>query len=117
MWPIARKLALGVFLILAAASVLLFSDLNRRKTRRQDVPQIALMQYASNSLLDEGVQGVVDGLAEQGFVQGTTISIRRYNAQADMPTANAIASEITDGRFPLVITVSTPCLQVVASAN
>jgi ABC-type uncharacterized transport system substrate-binding protein len=117
MWPIARKLALGIILIAAAASVLLFSDLNRRKRSTSNIPHVALMQYASNRLLDEGVAGVLDGLAEQGFVPGSTIAIQQYNAQADMPTANSIASEITDGRFKTVITVSTPCLQVVASAN
>jgi len=68
-------------------------------------------------VLDEGVRGMIDGLAEKGYRDGETADITTYNAQGDLPTANAIAREITDGRFDLVITSSTPSLQVVANAN
>jgi ABC-type uncharacterized transport system substrate-binding protein len=60
---------------------------------------------------------MVDGLAQKGYRDGETAVITTYNAQGDMATANAIAREITDGRFDLVITSSTPSLQVVANAN
>jgi ABC-type uncharacterized transport system substrate-binding protein len=40
-----------------------------------------------------------------------------FNAQGEIATANAIAREMTDGRFDLVITTSTPSLQAVANAN
>src|SRR5262249_17842249 len=43
--------------------------------------------------------------------------ITLYNAHGDMATANAIAREITDGRFDLVMTSSTPSMQAVANAN
>ena len=46
-----------------------------------------------------------------------TIAIRRFNAQNDMPTMNAIAREIADGKYKLIMTSSTPCLQAVANAN
>ena len=57
------------------------------------------------------------GLAENGFTEGETIAIQRYNAEHDMPTLNAIAKEITTGQFALVLTASTPALQAVANAN
>jgi ABC-type uncharacterized transport system substrate-binding protein len=68
-------------------------------------------------VLDDGVRGMIDGLAERGYRNGETANITTCNAQGDLPTANAIAREITDGRFDLVITSSTPSLQVVANAN
>lgn len=117
MWLALRKLTLGISLILAASALLLYSDWGRRVQVRGSVPEIAILQYASRPLLDDNVQGMIDGLANAGFVDGETISITRFNAQNDMPTMNAIAREITSGKFRLIMTSSTPCLQAVANAN
>ncbi len=43
--------------------------------------------------------------------------IRRFNAENDLPTANAIAKQITNGEFDLLLTASTLSLQTVANAN
>ncbi len=43
--------------------------------------------------------------------------VRKFNAENDLPTAHAIAKEITGGGFDMAISVSTPCLQIMASAN
>jgi len=117
MWLALRKLTLGMFLIVAASAVLLYSDWGRRVQDPGDVPEIAILQFASRPILDENVRGMIDGLAKAGFVVGKTISINRFNAQNDMPTMNAIAREISDGKFQLIMTSSTPCLQAVANAN
>lgn len=117
MWLALRRLSLGFGLIAAAAAVLLYSDRGQRVRDQRDVPDIAILQFASRPLLDENVRGMIDGLAQGGFVEGKTISIRRFNAQNDMPTMNAIAREIADAKYKLVMTSSTPCLQAVANAN
>src|SRR5574340_359495 len=112
-----KRLWLGVFLILAASAVLLLSDSARRKSGGSRQPRIAILQHLSQPFMDEGVQGMLDGLAAAGFVDGQTVSIRRYNAENDLPTANTIAKEITSGEFDLVLTASTLSLQAVATAN
>ncbi len=121
MWLAIKRLALGLSLVVAASAILLFSDLNRRSARTarpgEDVPQVAVLQFSSRPVLDETVSGMLDGLAREGFVEGRTVSIRRFNAENDLPTANAIAREMSSGRFKLVMTASTPCLQCVANAN
>jgi len=116
-WFTIKRLSLGVFLIALTSSVLLVSDWNRRQRSLGRIPQVALLQHASQSIIDEGVQGILDGLAESGFRDGQNIILRRYNAEGDIGTANAIAKEITAGQFDLVITVTTLSLQAVANAN
>jgi ABC-type uncharacterized transport system substrate-binding protein len=116
MWDALKRLSLGVGLITLAAAVLLLSDLGRR-ARPTHLPEIAILQQSSQPVLDEGVEGIIEGLAAHGFVDGKTVAIRRYNAQGDMATASAIASEITDGHYDLVITASTLSMQAVANAN
>jgi len=41
----------------------------------------------------------------------------RYNAEGDIGTANAIAKEVTNDNFDLIVTMSTVSLQTVANAN
>ena len=113
----AKRLALGIFLIALSAGILLLSDWNRRGDSRQVIPRIAILQHASQPVLDEGIHGILQGLAEGGFKDGETVAIQRFNAENDTPTENAIAREVTDGRFDLILTASTLSLQAVASAN
>ena len=114
---VVKRLALGFCLITLAVGILLLSDWNRRSDSRQVIPRVAILQHASQPVLDEGVHGMLQGLAEGGFKDGETVAIQRFNAENDTPTENAIAREVTDGRFDLILTASTLSLQAVAGAN
>jgi ABC-type uncharacterized transport system substrate-binding protein len=116
-WFAIKRLSLGLGLIVLASSFLLVSDWNQRRPRAKRLPRLALLQHSSQTILDEGVRGMIAGLAEQGFVDGQSISLTRYNAENDVATSNAIAKEITDGRYDLVLTSSTLSMQAVANAN
>src|SRR5262245_26793105 len=115
MWFAVKRLFLGLILIAGASAVLLATDMTRSGT--PDMPRIAILQHASVPVLDDGVRGMIDGLSAKGYRDGETAHITVYNAQGEIATANAIAREITDGRFDLVLTSSTPSLQAVANAN
>lgn len=101
--------------VLAASSALLLAT--DRATSRRSVPAVAVLQQVSTPVLDDAVRGMVDGLAEKGFVDGTTVTIRRFNAEGDLAQANAIAREIVGGPFDMALTSSTPSLQALATAN
>jgi ABC-type uncharacterized transport system substrate-binding protein len=117
MWPALKRLASGIVLIVLASSVLLISDLGRRKPAAGPMRHVAILQHASQPAMDSGVEGMIAGLAQGGFVDGRNISIRRYNAENDVPTGNVIAKEITNGQYDLVLTASTVSMQAVANAN
>jgi ABC-type uncharacterized transport system substrate-binding protein len=112
-----KRLALGVGLIVAASAVLLVSDLGRRAPAVRKVPVIAILQHANTPVLDEGVRGLVDGLAARGFRDGDTVTLRPFNAQGDMPTGVMMARQLTAGGYDLVLTASTPSLQALANVN
>ena len=111
-----RHLILGFVLIIAAGSILLVSDWSQRRAGGP-LKRVALLQHASQASLDEAVGGYLDALVDRGFVNGKTISIQRFNAQNDIATANAIARQIVDGGYDLILTASTASLQTVANAN
>jgi ABC-type uncharacterized transport system substrate-binding protein len=116
-WTGLKSTALGLLLIALAALLLLASDWGHRRKPRAEVPRVALFSFASRPTLDDALRGVVEALAARGFVDGRTMKLQRFSAENDMPTATAIAKALVDGRFDLVITVTTPCFQAMASAN
>lgn len=110
-----RKVAPGLGLIAMLSLLLLLQDRMNRSSH--PITRIAILKFSSRQTLDETVQGYVDGLAARGFVAGKNIEIVHFNAENDLPTANTIASEIVGSRFDMVLTASTPALQVMANAN
>ncbi len=113
----ARRLWLGLTLIVATSAFLLMSDMKQRTGAAQQKPRIAIFTFNSVKLLDDGIRGVIERLAENGYVDGKTIQLQKFNAENDMATANSIARQITSGEYPYVVSVSTNCLQAVAGAN
>jgi ABC-type uncharacterized transport system substrate-binding protein len=119
-----RRLALGLILIAGASALLLLSDLgSRMNARRHDqagdrpTRKIAVLQHASQAILDESREGLFAGLAERGWREGENLMVKRFNAEGDMTVAQAIGREMANGGNDLLVTISTPSLQVVANAN
>ncbi|MCE5308285.1 MAG: ABC transporter substrate-binding protein [Acidobacteriales bacterium] len=112
-----RRLALGLVLIAVSAGVLLLSDSQRGTKTAERLPRVAVFQFSSQAILDEGVHGMLDALRDHGYEDGRTMALQRFNAENDLPTADSIARELTGGRFDYILTVSTNCLQAVAKAN
>jgi ABC-type uncharacterized transport system substrate-binding protein len=118
------RLSVGLIAIAAAAAILLVSDLDARRDHTASdngeagtVRRVALVQLASVQPVDEGVRGILAGLAARGFVDGERLEVTRYNAQGDLAVANAIAAQVTSADLDMIITASTPSLQTVANVN
>ncbi len=114
---VVKRLLLGFILIVSASAALLLSDLGRRTAVAGSLPHVGLLQHASTMLLDEGTRGAIDGLAENGFIDGKTIVIDKFNAQGDISVGNSIAKQMVNARYDLLLTMSTLSLQAVANAN
>lgn len=116
-----KQLWLVVVLIAAASFILLVSDREQRghdgSRRALKYPALAVMQIASTPLLDEHVAGVLSRLEERGFCAPGNQNIRLFNPQGDFSTANAIARDIANGPYELVVTSSTVALQTFSKAN
>jgi putative tryptophan/tyrosine transport system substrate-binding protein len=117
-----KRSALGIGCILLASALLLVSDLGRRTgalaaSRPNGPRRVAVLQYSSTPPLEDGARGFLDALNELGFRDGGRMRLTWYNAEADMAVANAIAKQMTNGQFDLMVTMGTPALQAVANAN
>lgn len=125
MRQVFRQLIVGLSLIIAVSALLLLSDLDSRITARGDAEghatqrlmRVALVQHNTHPVFDAGVDGMVDGLAESGFKHDQTIRLRKLNPFGDSNLANAIAREVTEGGYDLIMTVTTPSILSVVNAN
>jgi ABC-type uncharacterized transport system substrate-binding protein len=112
-----KRLGLGLLLIALASTILLVTDLEQHGSSASAVLRVAVLQHASSVVLDDGMRGTLDALAERGYRDGDRLKIDRFNAQGDMPTGISIARQVTTGNYDLVITSSTPSMQAVANSN
>src|SRR5215471_4277091 len=121
-----KRLGLGLILIAVAAGMLLYTDRgSRNRTKRGagasapagKVFRVALVQSASLPVFEEGASGLREALGARGYTDGGRIQVRRFNAEADIGTANAIAKEVTTGNYDFIISLSTISLQTIANAN
>src|ERR1051325_9808861 len=121
-----KRLFLGIALIARASGIQLYSDLRSRNRPQQRLNQaaavqkqfrVALVEHASQAGLEDGKRGVTEAWAARGYSDGGKMALRRYNAQADLPTANSIAKDVVAAGNDLIITVSTASMQTVANAN
>jgi ABC-type uncharacterized transport system substrate-binding protein len=117
MWLIARRLLLGLVLILLASAVLLISDWGRRESggnvagvNRKWV--VNLLEYVNVGDSEESEKGIMEGLHKAGLVEGRDYEITVRNAQGDMTTLNALVDAALTARADLLMTLSTPTLQV-----
>jgi ABC-type uncharacterized transport system substrate-binding protein len=122
----AKRLALGLCLIALAAGVLLYSDAGARKrgaksfagaSDKGKVFRVAVVQHASQPVIEGGLRGVMDAMKVRGYEDGGRLSVHHYNAEGDIATANTVAKDVTSGGNDLIITLTTSSLQTVANAN
>jgi ABC-type uncharacterized transport system substrate-binding protein len=117
-----RRLSLGFILMAAAAAVLLLSDLGSRVASKPQAKtgrtmRVAILQHASQAILEQGRDGMIAGLKEQGWEQGKNLDLKLYNAEGDNAVSQTIAKEMVGGGYDLLLTISTVSLQAVANAN
>jgi len=112
---VVRHLTGPLLLLVALSVALLVMDGASRGKR--DKPHVAIVQTSSNPVMEEGVKGILQGLASQGFEDGKNIRVVRFNAENDISTANMIGTQIANDQYDLVVTAGTQMLQAVANAN
>lgn len=86
------------------------------KKDEENLYTIGLFQF-SNSPYSIAVDGIVDALNEAGYKDGENCRFQFKNAQGDFSTAQSIAKKLVSDKVDLIITTTTPCLQITAAEN
>ncbi|MHC1729042.1 MAG: ABC transporter substrate binding protein [Syntrophobacteraceae bacterium] len=79
--------------------------------------RLVLYHFTDGATIMEGVKGVTEELERDGFLDRHGIKMDRISAQSDWNLAQAIAQDIIRQKYDLIITLSTPTLQMMARVN
>lgn len=80
----------------------------------KDEFSIGIIQYASHIALDEARNGFIDGLKDNGFVEGENLTIDYQNAQGDQSNLSTISDRFVNNKVDLVLAIATPATQAIA---
>lgn len=99
-------LVMGMMLLLACG----------KKEESTKPIKIGITQIVEHPSLDEIRKGIIDRLAEKGYVDGEKIILNFQNAQGEMPNAQLIAKEFATNE-DLIIAITTPSAQAALNAT
>ena len=72
---------------------------------------IGISQFAEHGSLDNCREGFLEGLKEEGIVEGENLTVKEGNANADMGTAAQIAQGYVTDDVDLICAIATPSAQ------
>ncbi|WKY47276.1 ABC transporter substrate-binding protein [Eubacteriaceae bacterium ES3] len=75
---------------------------------------VGIIQYVDHVALDAARDGFIDGLADNGYVDGDNITIDLQNAQADQSNLATISDRFISNNVNLILAIATPAAQSIA---
>ena len=81
----------------------------------QDMKSVAISTIVEVPALTETRDGVIEGLAANGFEEGKNITIDYQNANGNMPTQQQIAKKFAGERPDVIVAITTPTSQAMVS--
>lgn len=79
--------------------------------------KVGVVQLVQHGALDQANQGMIDGLAANGYVEGENLVIDQQNAQGDQSNLQNIAQQFVSNESDIILAIATPAAQVMASAT
>ena len=81
------------------------------------VPTVGISTIVSHPDLDALIDGIKDGLEEQGYVEGKDVNVEVQNAQGNITLTTTIAQKFVEDKVDLIVGVSTPSSQAAVKAT
>jgi putative ABC transport system substrate-binding protein len=108
---------IGIALVLVLALALpLMSGCAAAPPAPEKVYKVCITQIATHPDLDANRQGIMDAMAEKGFIEGKNLQLIIRNAEGDMTAAASIADYFVSVKPDLIHAITTPSAQTVVAA-
>ena len=78
---------------------------------------IAITQIVEHPSLDDMRRGIIDELADSGYVEGQNLTVNFQSAQGNTATAGQIAKQFAGDNPDAIVAISTPSAQSVVAAS
>lgn len=103
------------FMVLLCSGAVFALGQSDKSASEEGTYKIGVIQLVEHVALDASYKGFVDGLAEEGFVDGENISIDYQNAQGEQANCVTIAQKLVNDKADLILAIATPAAQAVAA--
>lgn len=110
-------LVVGIGVYQIADQDQLLAENQQDPARNDEHFYIGLLQYTAHPSLDSISQGIIDTLAENGYVDGESITLDFQNGQGDQSNLNTMSTRFVSNDADLMIAVATPAAMAVANAS
>ncbi|WFA07983.1 ABC transporter substrate-binding protein [Tissierella sp. Yu-01] len=91
--------------------ILLVAGLFTGCVKDKDTVTIGIAQFGEHASLDNCREGFIEGLKEEGFIEGENLTIINENAQFDTGISNQIAQNFVSKKVDLIAAIATPMAQ------
>ena len=82
-----------------------------RSSEGEEIYTIGISQFAEHGSLDNCREGFIQGLEEEGLIEGENLEIKVNNADSDTGTAAQIADTFVADKVDLICAIATPSAQ------
>lgn len=82
----------------------------------ESVKKIGISQVVTHPALDATRQGIIDGLAAEGYVEGDNLEIDYQNSEGDPSLFASIAQQFVSDKVDIIVSIATPNSQAAISA-
>jgi putative ABC transport system substrate-binding protein len=84
-------------------------------TASKDSYNIGIIQLTEHPALDAAKDGFIEGMSENGLIDGENITVDLQNAQNDQSNLKTIAQKFVSDKKDLVLAIATPAAQSIAA--
>ena len=78
---------------------------------------LAITQIVEHPSLDDMRRGIIDELADNGYVEGQNLTVNFQSAQGNTATAGQIAKQFAGDKPDVIVAISTPSAQSIVAAT
>ncbi|WP_352338973.1 ABC transporter substrate-binding protein [Psychrobacter sp. 16-MNA-CIBAN-0192] len=78
---------------------------------------LAITQIVEHPSLDDMRRGIIDELADNGYIEGKNLTVNFQSAQGNTATAGQIAKQFVGDNPDAIVAISTPSAQSIVSAT
>jgi putative ABC transport system substrate-binding protein len=78
--------------------------------------KIGISQIVTNPDLDDVRRGVIDGMAEEGYVEGKNVEYDSQNSEGDMALVTSVAEKFVSDQVDAIVSIATPDSQASVKA-
>ena len=111
----SKKLLVAMMIIVLCTTIFAGCGDNNNSDNEKELMKVGIVQLMEHPSLNTIRESIIQGLEDEGFVDGENISIDYQNGQNDMTTMKTIAQTFVSNGCDAIVAIATPAAQAALS--